>query len=341
MRRKKTLVFIDHSYHKKTRSTVFFVDILKKDFNVTRIWDYSWRGGRGVDVSILNNFDYLIFFQVLPEYPDLLKINKPIIWVPMYDSETTNPFLINMTLYYKLLATFPIKVISFSKKLHLRMIKLGFDGIYIQYYPDPNKFQKVTYERKKILFWDRGDISFDDVKTNICDQKIESTIIKIDRDPSRNNMMPSGKDIKKYNIQVMNGHCSKAMYRSLLSKTNIYIAPRRQEGIGMSFLEALASGHCVVAHNNATMNEYIVDRKNGLLTKYWKKTIDLRDYSNIGKNARNKAKRGYKKWNQQKSEIIGFIQKVHYARKEKIVKKQVYYRLYKFFNFIFKSILNK
>jgi len=37
-----------------------------------------------------------------------------------------------------------------------------------------------------------------------------------------------------------------------LKKSNIYIAPRTIEGIGISFLEAMAIGMVVVAYNNGT-----------------------------------------------------------------------------------------
>ena len=48
-------------------------------------------------------------------------------------------------------------------------------------------------------------------------------------------------------------------------KSTIYIASRPYEGIGMSFLEAMADGRCVVAHDNTTHNEYIEHGKNGFL----------------------------------------------------------------------------
>lgn len=36
----------------------------------------------------------------------------------------------------------------------------------------------------------------------------------------------------------------------------------------MAFLEAMAMGKCVVAHDDATMNEYIVDGESGLLVDF-------------------------------------------------------------------------
>ena len=52
---------------------------------------------------------------------------------------------------------------------------------------------------------------------------------------------------------------------SILEKYALYIAPRIYEGIGMSFLKAMALGRCVIAVDNPTMNEYIQHGNTGLL----------------------------------------------------------------------------
>ncbi|PJF26433.1 MAG: hypothetical protein CUN52_15815, partial [Phototrophicales bacterium] len=36
-------------------------------------------------------------------------------------------------------------------------------------------------------------------------------------------------------------------YLALLSRANIFITPRKVEGVGLTFLEAMASGCCVIA----------------------------------------------------------------------------------------------
>ena len=49
------------------------------------------------------------------------------------------------------------------------------------------------------------------------------------------------------------------------SRANVYFAPRLEEGIGQTFLEAIRWGRCVVAADNRTINEYIIHGVNGLL----------------------------------------------------------------------------
>ncbi len=55
-------------------------------------------------------------------------------------------------------------------------------------------------------------------------------------------------------------------YLDMLAAANVFFAPRRAEGIGMSFLEAMAMGLCVVAPRGPTMSEYIENGRNGSCT---------------------------------------------------------------------------
>jgi hypothetical protein len=80
---------------------------------------------------------------------------------------------------------------------------------------------------------------------------------------------------------------SKEEILEIIKKCDIYIAPRLEEGIGQSFLEGLAAGLCVVAPNNGTMNEYLVDGVNGLLyNPKDPQELDFSELSQMRKNAR-------------------------------------------------------
>ena len=68
-----------------------------------------------------------------------------------------------------------------------------------------------------------------------------------------------------FDVKKGNDFLSREEYLSRIAACEIVVAPRRKEGIGMAFLEAMAMGKCVVAHNEATMNEYIKDGVNGIL----------------------------------------------------------------------------
>ena len=57
----------------------------------------------------------------------------------------------------------------------------------------------------------------------------------------------------------------KSQLKAAMRESAFYVAPRPTEGIGMSFLEAMAMGRCVIAPDMPTMNEYIRHGENGLL----------------------------------------------------------------------------
>ena len=65
-------------------------------------------------------------------------------------------------------------------------------------------------------------------------------------------------------------------YLEHLSKCNIFIVPRLYEGIGLTFLEAMASGMVVLSSNFPTMNEYIQNNINGIFLPF----IGLRRHYN-------------------------------------------------------------
>ena len=92
----------------------------------------------------------------------------------------------------------------------------------------------------------------------------------------------------------------------------IYIASRYCEGIGMSFLEAMARGRCVIAPDETTFNEYIEHGKTGFLfIPSAPQAIEKKDIQEIQKNAYRYICGGYKEWIRKREEIVPlFTQKV-------------------------------
>jgi glycosyltransferase involved in cell wall biosynthesis len=60
---------------------------------------------------------------------------------------------------------------------------------------------------------------------------------------------------------------SRDEYLLATSAANVFLAPRAAEGIGLTFLEAMARGGAVIAYDAPTMNEYIRNGDNGILLK--------------------------------------------------------------------------
>ena len=114
----KKILFVDHSYHKKTKSSDFLRKILKKKFIVNDCW---------IDKSLefkSNIFQYeIIFFhQIFPPLKILRKLkNKNIIWSPMYDSPL---YPIGYSwLLWQIIKFYNIKIITFSKAITNQIFK--------------------------------------------------------------------------------------------------------------------------------------------------------------------------------------------------------------------------
>lgn len=69
-------------------------------------------------------------------------------------------------------------------------------------------------------------------------------------------------------INLGSAWMSKEEYSESIESCDWFVAPRLSEGIGMSFLDALALGVPVIAHDFPTMSEYVIKDVNGVLTDF-------------------------------------------------------------------------
>jgi len=306
---KKKVAFIDHSFHKKSLATEFLIYILKQKYDVQVFWDESWNKGTKVSVYKLKqeNFDIIVFFQSYNYFKEELRLlsDKKIVLIPMYDGAAHFDF--NFWQKYK-----KAKIINFSNNLNNKLENFGLDSKYFQYFPDISKFKCKKKSNKLIgFFWQRTEfINWNTIKKLIGNNRFEYIYINCEIDPQVNKFVrPSEKDIEKYNIKIINWQKSREEYFRILKKCNVFFAPRLYEGIGMSFLEAMAMGICVIAPDHPTMNEYIKHEENGLLYNPRKiKKLDFTNINQLGIKAGESIETGHKKWQDNKMKLIDFIE---------------------------------
>ena len=129
----RTMLFIDHDYHKKTQSSLFLKQILQENFELEE-FNYNPYAHNEIEYKKVSNkkFDILVCFQIMPSIKKLKKIIdfKSIVLFPMYDASPNRNDLIWEE--YK-----DALVINFSKTLHKELDGLGFISKYIQYFPKP------------------------------------------------------------------------------------------------------------------------------------------------------------------------------------------------------------
>lgn len=299
----RKLVYIGHSYHNKTKSTVFLIDYLKKFFDVDVVLDESWNGGSAPDLSFIDE-SYLgvIFFQLLPSREIIRSIkNDNIIYFPMYDQ--SGRLELNYWNDYR-----DLKIINFSNTLGQKLKRWGFESMYIQYFPDMQDF--IPGKKDEVFFWQRlTAVAISTIIRLLDKEKVKIHIHKA-IDPGQEFIAPKKEDENKFQITYSDWFDTREEMWDVIKQKGVYIAPREYEGIGMSFLEAMSMGKAVIAVNNPTMNEYIEHGKTGYLYDLKNpKEIDLSNIEEVQKNTYKYMQEGYQQWEEDKRKIIEFIKK--------------------------------
>lgn len=304
-RKKKKIVYIGHSYHEKTKSTGFILEYLKNFYDVEVVLDESWKGEGAPypDLTFIDrSYRCVIFFQNLPDNVVLTKIkNRNIVFFPMYDASHHHDVD-----YWRALKK--VKIINFSKTLHRKLSRWGLESMFIQYFPTPR--QGVSGSADEVFFWQR----LTRIDSNVIAQVLGNAEVRLHIhravDPGQHFQQPTEEQEKKLHITYSDWFDTRDEMLQVMQQKGIYIAPREFEGIGLSFLEAMAMGKAVIAVDNPTMNEYIEHGKTGYLFNYQEpKAIDLSTVGDVQKNTAAFMQKGYEKWEQEKHTIITFIEK--------------------------------
>jgi glycosyltransferase involved in cell wall biosynthesis len=301
---KLKILFIGHGYHQKTFSNSFLLDYLKESFDIEIYYDETWQNGSHVNEEIFfkEQYSQIIFYQILP-YRHILKNKriKKVIFITMYDSVDFNSITKNFYSNFN-----KIIFINFSKKIHNKLLNLGLQTHYFQYFPAPQ--EKCFGDKNKLFFWQRrNEINLDLVEKLFANYPINIHLHQA-LDPHQLIYKPSEEQIKKFQLVSSSWFDSKEEFLLAIKDKALFIAPRLKEGIGMSFLEAMAMGKIVIANNNATMNEYIQHGVNGYLFDYKNpKPLIFDNLEKIHENAYKTIEEGYKKFQINKKDIINII----------------------------------
>lgn len=299
----KKVLFIDHPYHIKTQSTKFFIDYLKEHYEVEIVYDNSHSGESTIDLSIINDtYHAIIFFQMLPSKNDIRKVtHNNIVCVPMYDNGQAFFGLDYHWKYFK-----HTKIINFSKTLDQKHKKMGFDTLYVQYFPPTPKF--IAGDKHNVFFWQRlSNININTVETLLANYPANIFFHRA-IDPKEQFTQPSKTQEQKYNIKYSDWFEHKEDLEKIIALCAIYIAPRYEEGFGKSYLEAMSMGKIVIAHNEPAMNEYIIDGKTGFLRDFKNPSaVDFTKLEEIQKASYEYCKEGRSIWERNLHSIIDFI----------------------------------
>ena len=311
----KRAAFVDHSFRTVSRSTSFLVDLLREKYQVDLYWDASWNNGQAVDLSEIGKKDYdlVLFFQMLPSSGEELEEKgiRNAVLVPMYDQS----HWIGDGKWRRFGRQ---KFINFSGALHQRMAGMGLDSLYLQYFCPPmaelakNRTEIKNGKPLRGFFWQRYElVNWNHISSLIKHSDFEKIHIHRAIDPPGYEFYPpTTHEMEKYNITLTDWFEERDSYLEILKDSDVFFAPRKYEGIGLSFIEAMSLGKCVVAPDRPTMSEYIRDGWNGLLYDLYRlKPLDFSNIAEISKNAAATAEAGYVEWCSRRDEILEFCER--------------------------------
>jgi hypothetical protein len=311
------IAYIGHSFHEKTGSTVFFIDLLKREYQVELIPNDSWSTGSLPDVSHLDDsYAAVVIFQLISEELLARIATRNVVYVPMADYiingiDKSQPGVLYCRPYsfWEMLAKRGVRVLNFSNCIHALCVNLGVRSSSVQYYPQP--FDHPDFgEGLGVFYWERGDSIQPDTVSALMGDSISSIHHHRAHDPGQCRSSGSKKSLpfNKTGLTSSSWFANKEEYLSCVRAKDIYIAPRIFEGIGMSFLEAMAMGKAVIAPDYPTMNEYIRDRWNGyLFDPDNPKAIDFNRVVQIRRNAYDSIAAGRERWLKQSEAIVDWI----------------------------------
>lgn len=299
----KKLLFIYPSFHEKTGSNDFIRTLLEERYYV----DYcalEW-----ADESLLLNYidkkyDFIVCWQ--------LRLSKKILSSLEYDRGVFFPMLDACKPAYKIEWWWNyrrFKIISFSSFLHKKLKIVGLDSHYIQYFPPINNEVQLGSPRSAFFWNRRSNPNINDIMKLLSESDIKAIHWHNAQDPDQEILPISNQYNHEYFINTSSWFEDKEDMEVYRNNSSYYFAPRESEGIGHSFLEAMACGRCVIAPNNGTMNEYIEHGENGLLYDSKKiKPIGLHDLESIQNNVLQYCREGRKRWDESKSLIYNWME---------------------------------
>jgi hypothetical protein len=249
------IAFIDHAYHRVTKSADFFVDLLRTRFDVT-VYYAGIQSEDMVGDILMADFDIVVLWQTEYLAPVFIAAKQRTVCIPMYDGTGGAPehFWTHMR---------QARLISFCQTMHRRLVSLGLNSLPVQYMKDPATFAPVAdYTMPRAVFWQR-----------LPEQGLTSARVRAMLGPDVHLHVHNAPDTVSPEHYPAHG-ADTVSYFDLdhnvlaqeMDQANIFVASRHNEGIGMGLLEAMARGMVVIAHDAPTHDEYITHGVNGLLT---------------------------------------------------------------------------
>lgn len=298
---KPKLIFIGRAYHSKTKSDALILEVLEKRYDVEII-----RRDHVEDKEIVARVNQerpvAVFFWCLPPSftYHLLKFKcKNIIWAPMWDGFKKLSWKKKLIFRF-----FNVKVLCFSQVLYDYFQTTGLKIQRAQCFLKPKLIpQSKTQGPYTFFLWQRDpDIGIDAVVKMVGQDNIAKIFYKTEIGDQPHQKYA-------FEIQKLKDWLPKEEYTELLKTVDFFVAPRKAEGIGFSFLEPMSLGIPIIAYDSATMNEYVVNGENGVLfDDAFCLHQALVSPKKLSERLKQHAENFYARWEEEKKQIVPFIE---------------------------------
>jgi len=300
------ILFVDHAFHNSTASSQFFVDLLRKRFEVEVLYIEPAQPFPAEAVDSARAAEAVVIWQMDYLAPVFLAMGLPTIVVPMYDGSA---YQCDLHWIWSRQARF----INFSFTLHHRIRMVGGDTTLVKYFKAPAAASQVATfdDGLKVFLWQRRPEHGINARaiTRLLGSQITSLHIhNAPDDPSIDATSYAPARDAAFPVTTSKWFAGGSEYGKLLGKHNVFIAPRRAEGIGMAMLEAMSRGMLVIATDEPTHNEYIVNWVNGILfDPDASGHITISHAAEIGQAAYATVASGHVEWKRQAAQIANLI----------------------------------
>ncbi len=298
---KPLLVFVGRVVHIKTKSDDYFIELLKEYF-VVKVIRRESMSSKELVLSLNRIHPDVVFFHALPPSPSkhLRKIKcKNLIWAPMWDG--FKKLNLRKRWFFRF---FKIKVVTFSRSLNTYIDSIHLQTHRWQRFIKPHlEFASQKDKPPYVVFlWQREEkIGIDAIVQLLGEGNIKKVIYKTDNKDQKIASYP-------FKVEVLDSWLEKEEYFRKIKEADYCIAPRFAEGIGYSFLEPMAMGKIVIAYDNATMNEYVINGENGYLFSDDMRLISpLKSPKEMYLKVEHYANHYYRQWEFSKDKLKDFI----------------------------------
>ena len=300
------ILLIDHVFHKKTHSSNFFTTLLRSFADVEIRYVDPDHPATIAGLEVQDDVDLVVLWQMDYLAPIFLARGLRTVVVPMYDGSSLMPDL-------HWIWSRQARYINFSRRLHDRTRRLGLSSHLVKYFMSPvRENQRAKFDKLRVLLWQRRPehgINLEAVERLLGKQLHSVHVHDAPDDPKLNSKPYCTRSIDGYGLTVSRWFANRQDYYKVLQECNVFIAPRRSEGIGMGLLEAMSRGMLVLAADAPTHDEYISNWLNGIL--FNPDNVGYADVAHaaasMGEMAWTTVKEGYAAFRRGEPKLIEFI----------------------------------